>query len=312
MKKEQKNRDYSLDWIKVLAIFMVCETHYLHLNESWIDNLCGVTTNMGVPLFFMVNGALLFQKKLDVQKHYAKTFKIFILCVLWKMISVLVVSVVNGISPFENGWSPFINYLLGYNVLDGYELGHFWFLYALIGIYIIFPVIRLAIEQKEGKKVVGILCGILFFFSFCMTSLNLILQIIGFSTNKFINIDFNALNSFNLFGQYGYCLVMFIVGGLLYPVVNNLKLSSEENKGINVILLILFLIGWGLLFGINRFQNLVGYANGIVIDGYFQIPTFIMTTSLFILFVRNLKRMNNTCIVSLAKNSFSIYICFIC
>lgn len=52
---KQSSRDCSLDLIKALAIFMVCETHYLHLNESCLDNLWGITTNMGVPLFFMVN-----------------------------------------------------------------------------------------------------------------------------------------------------------------------------------------------------------------------------------------------------------------
>lgn len=299
---EQKGRDFSLDLIKALAIFMVCETHYLHLNESWIDNLWGITTCMGVPLFFMVNGALLFQKKIDVKKHYSKTFRIFILCILWKAISVMIVSWVKGITPFGNGISPVINYLLGYNGLDGYELGHFWFLYALIGIYIIFPVIRLATDEKQGRAAVKVLTLIIFFFSFGLATLALLLQIVGYYTNTIIDVDVYALNVFNLFGQYGYCVVWFVTGGFLYTVIR-----EKDSKYFDLIIVFLFFIGWGLLFCINRFQNIVGYANGIVNDGYFQIPTFIMTISLFTLIVRKCKNWYSKFIVSVSKNSFSIY-----
>ena len=89
-------RDFSLDLMKALAIFMVCETHSLHLNESWIDNFWGITTCMGVPLFFMVNGALLFQKQLDIRKHYRKVFRTWCLCMVWKAISVAAVTLLWG------------------------------------------------------------------------------------------------------------------------------------------------------------------------------------------------------------------------
>lgn len=307
---ERKNRDFSLDLMKALAIFMVCETHYLHLNESWLDNLWGITTNMGVPLFFMVNGALLFSKKMNVQKHYLKTLRVFVMCVVWKLLSVIVVSMAKHISPFQNGQSSFVNFLLGYNDLGGYELGHFWFLYALVGIYIIFPIFKLSLEQKEGKYAVKMIYLLCFAFTFGLTSLNVLKEMIGWGIDKAINVDFNALNVYNLFGQYCYCLVWFMTGGFIYTATNDTNSEFEKKKYTDIpdtVLFFLFFLGWGLLFGVNRYQNVVGSANGIVIYGYYIIPTFIMTTSFFAFTIRHFQHTGNRFIESISKNSFSIY-----
>lgn len=296
-------RDFSLDLMKALAIFMVCETHSLHLNESWIDNFWGITTCMGVPLFFMVNGALLFQKQLDIRKHYRKVFRTWCLCMVWKAISVAAVTLLWGGQPFANGRAPFINYLLGYNSLEGYELGHFWFLYALIGVYTVFPLLRICMDSKEGKTAVQILIGIITFFTFGLKPVEQLLDILSYYGKIAVNVDIYALNSYNLFGNYGYCLVWFTAGGFLYPFAR----SRKEDRNPHILAGVIFIAGWLMLFGINRFQNIEDYANGIVIDGYWQLPTLLMTFSLFYLIASGCSEWHSRLIESIARNSFGIY-----
>lgn len=69
------------DIIKVFAIFLVCYYHfntsYIIFNEGFIfipnfGYLIMTLASMGVPLFFMVNGALLLNKPYKFELHIKK------------------------------------------------------------------------------------------------------------------------------------------------------------------------------------------------------------------------------------------------
>lgn len=83
-----KTRIYYFDALKTISIFLVCIYHYNALNLDIINNPgLGVYINylfyglssMAVPLFFMVNGALLLNRPYRLGKHIKKRF-IYIYC----------------------------------------------------------------------------------------------------------------------------------------------------------------------------------------------------------------------------------------
>lgn len=299
-------RDFALDAMKALAIFLVCQTHYALYNRSAIDNLFGIVSCMGVPLFFMVNGALLLNKNMDLRKHMKKTYRIAYMSVIWKIVSVICMSLIWNKNILENGKAAILNFFIGRNELNGYELGHFWYLYALVGIYTVFPLLKIGFESDIGKKSILVIIGVIAFFTFGQSTLELILQVIKYVTCSQTDFSFGWINSYYIWGQYGYCIFWFVLGGVIYSY-----LQCEEIKQyyhiIKRICIFIGSIGWVLLFLINRFQNLIGDANGIVIDGYYCIPTLMMCAAVFSWFEIMLKDKCNRGIAYISKNTWGIY-----
>ena len=81
----QKRIQY-LDIIKVISIFLVVFCHFVLLSETVPANILMVACWSGVPMFFMVNGALLFTRPLKLEKHIRKTILIYIVLVAWRLI----------------------------------------------------------------------------------------------------------------------------------------------------------------------------------------------------------------------------------
>lgn len=302
MKKHTK-RDFSLDFLKALAIFLVCQTHYMHYKDNGLNNFVAIASCMGVPLFFMVNGALLMNKPLDIERHYKKTLRIFVLCIMWKIISVILMSFIWKKNILENGIAVLLNFVMGRNDLQGYELGHFWYLYALVGIYTIFPLFKICYDNEKGKIIIKYILGIIAFFSIGISTLNLFVQIFEYIRGRETELSFNWLNSYYIFGMYGYCIFWFILGGILYPEVKQVK----QPKKMKDISFLLFAIGWLLLFLLNRFQNITGTSPFIVVDGYYCVPTVMMCVGIFIISKLLLENRQNNMIMTISRETWGIY-----
>ena len=83
-----------LDAIKVLAAFLVVFYHFAYykldygfsVGVDYIPNISRICMSLGacsVPLFFMVNGALMFKKNRTVKEVYCKALKILFLVIAW-------------------------------------------------------------------------------------------------------------------------------------------------------------------------------------------------------------------------------------
>lgn len=123
-----------------------------------------------VPLFFFVNGYLLFGKNLKLRNHVCKIIKFSILAIFWGIITLFILSVfhVETLTVHE-----FINDLLNWK--QGY-INHLWFLGALVCIYIFFPLLKIAYDYNKKIFFYFILvCGI---FTFGNSLINYIKSII--------------------------------------------------------------------------------------------------------------------------------------
>lgn len=140
---------YWADLIRVLAIYLVVVIHTSgQLTNGWgkipesewiIGDIYGGIARIGVPLFFMLSGFLLLPRSESLRDFYGKrVLKIIIPFVAWSFIYISVTC----------GGQPGLctrDYLLQYILLRK-TFFHLWFLYSLLGIYLILPVLRLAVR----------------------------------------------------------------------------------------------------------------------------------------------------------------------
>lgn len=281
MTNSSSHRVFGYDVAKCLAMFLVVELHYTFYvplySNTVFNNVFAVLTCIGVPLFFTVNGALLFSKPLDIKKHYSKTAKIIAVVLVWKLISAVLMGLMTGRNPLEGG-REFLVYLLFGN-LEGFNLGHFWFMYALIALYLVFPVFKICFDAG-GKTALGVMLACILVFTAGVSGFNELSDMAAYSLGL-PSFSFEGVKQLYLFGEYGYTLLFFIGGGLVAN--SKFGVHGTISKKALVIAGIAFVASWALLFGVQRFQVATEKVAFIVLEGYWNIFTITMTASAFIL-----------------------------
>lgn len=287
-----KQRILGFDAIKALSIYLVVLIHYSFyvplLRDTPLANFILISSNIGVPLFLAVNGALLFSKPLDVRRHYAKTARIVVLTVAWRALSACVMGFIVNRSPLENGGRAFLDYLL-FGDLEGFMLGHFWFMNALIALYLLYPVIRACLDAPQGAVVVESLLCIVLMFTFVPNAADILISAMGHYLGTPAFSLTSALGRINPFGGFGYALVYFVGGGLLRRALDApdstglfARIGSAATHG----LVGVFAAGWALLFLVQQFQRASIGPSFTVDGGYWNVATLLMSMSLFVLLSR--------------------------
>jgi surface polysaccharide O-acyltransferase-like enzyme len=157
--KDQIDRKETIIWvdlIRVVAIFLVVLIHVSgQLTNAWgkipddqwiIADIYGGIARVAVPLFFMISGYLLLPRSESLKVFYTKRMpKILIPFVVW---SLIYLGWYCGNHP--NTCTPSFAWDL---LLVQGTYYHLWFLYSLIGIYLILPVLRLMIRPDTDKRI---------------------------------------------------------------------------------------------------------------------------------------------------------------
>ena len=160
------------DLIRVVATFLVVVVHVSgQITNVWgevpsgywfIADIYGGIARICVPLFFMISGYLLLPRSESLSTFYRKRIpKVLIPWIVWSLIYL--------------GWfcsnhsgtctPPLVQDLL--LVQDTYY--HLWFLRALLGIYLILPVLRLLIQPEADRKILWYLVGLWLVFQTGLT-----------------------------------------------------------------------------------------------------------------------------------------------
>jgi surface polysaccharide O-acyltransferase-like enzyme len=155
------------DLIRTVAIFLVITVHVSgQITNLWgkvpesdwfIANIYGGIARICVPLFFMISGYLLLPRSESLGSFYRRRMlKIVIPFIVWSLIYL--------------GWycgnhpgmctAPLIQKLL---FVQG-TYYHLWFMYSLIGIYLILPVLRLLVRRDADRKILWYLIGLWLIF----------------------------------------------------------------------------------------------------------------------------------------------------
>lgn len=141
------NRIIYLDWLRVVAAFMVVGIHtygMLYLDcpkgmaEYYLGFWTGEIVRSAVSVFFLISGALLLRPEYDAapRKMMHKALKTLVLMLIWSFVYAIV-SVhsitIKGLI-FSTIKGPF----------------HFWFFEILIGLYLLTPVFKAIVAYKDG------------------------------------------------------------------------------------------------------------------------------------------------------------------
>ena len=146
-------REIWIDWLRVAACFMVFLVHstepfylggegslILTQSDAFWASFFDSFVRSCVPLFIIASSYLLFPIKQSAGKFFSRrAVRILIPFVFWTVIYAFVWG-----SPAEN----FKNLLLNFN----YASGHLWFVYMLIGIYLLMPMLSPWAEKVEKKE----------------------------------------------------------------------------------------------------------------------------------------------------------------
>ncbi|WP_155612570.1 acyltransferase [Paenibacillus woosongensis] len=143
--------------MKIIAIFAVINIHVsgsfsiasfttTNITNWWLDNVFNGASRWAVPIFFMVSGMLLLEpKKNDSLKvFFTKRFnKIFIPFIVWGVLYELIKPRYTGV---DFTFKEMIKDFLGGSIYT-----HFWFMYAIIVIYIFAPILK-SFVAKASKE----------------------------------------------------------------------------------------------------------------------------------------------------------------
>lgn len=208
----QSNREYTFDYLRSMSMIMVILIHVANIysrdfdiisNTSFLFSLIYNTiSRISVPLFFMISGALLLDRKFDKDKYLKRIYKYLLLIVAWDIIYLLWEYFFLGIT-YDN---LFLLLIKPYRA-------HLWFLYTIFIIYLLQPFIKLFLDKLSRNFKI-------FFFI-----LWLILSTLSM---------YNSLISggFTIFSDIGY----FVIGKYLYDF-----LKKQDLTKYNFIIIIMFI-----------------------------------------------------------------------
>ncbi len=294
--KISPNRILYLDEVRSLAIILVVLGHLIRMfsNDfaSW-QVCCGVfsLTRIGVPLFFTVSGALLLTRKHDVKMFLEKRFKrVFLPFAFW-----IIVYMILGVVIWHNEFTWRYAYEITFGMHPLCEL--FWFIWSLIGVYLLIPVLSSFIREYGdfGARYLIIITIILS-----------ILVSIGFFNDQHIRHDFRVI--YNFFPVLGY----FILGSYVHNHEFNLSKNRMFLAGV-----LMFIVGISGHFLKIYFKGLGGIVLAPV--DLFDILVLMETMGVFIAFkyadvkmisdsIRPIKEQTlGKVIVTFSSCSFGIY-----
>ena len=221
-------RHLYLDILKILAIIMVCSYHFCWSSSiSFSDPLpfsvglrrmfFGINSTC-VPLFFMVNGALLLSSSTyDMSRHFKKIFWLLIQFYLWRSLTVIFIRAYHKtpiLGAAGGGGQALLALIDGSH--NGVDLSHLWFIPVLIGLYFLYPLLYSEFHSLSIKNVshsyILPLTVVLFVVYFIPTAFNTLLK-----TPFFPHATFSGLTNMLPFsGLSGPMLLYFLLGGILH------------------------------------------------------------------------------------------------
>ena len=175
-------RNYSLDIARIVAVFAVVMIHInasfltdnpLNTNEFIFGNLFDSLSRIGVPLFLMISGSLFLDENREVtlKTILSKNVKnIAIITIIWAIIYSVAKEV---LFPLLSGKTVNVkSFIVG--VINGHY--HMWYLYMIMGIYMITPFLKKFV-CKENRGMVLFFIIISFCFQFFTPIINAICEL---------------------------------------------------------------------------------------------------------------------------------------
>lgn len=296
MTEALNKRNYSLDIARIVAVLAVVMVHcsadfvirYECFSGEFIfGNIFDGVSRIGVPLFLMISGALFLDehKQISLKGILLKNVKsLAIITVIWAVIYSIVDNFVLNPSPSISAKS----------IVDGIVYGyyHMWYLYMIIGLYIIAPFLRKFV-CKENRNQVLFFILLSFAVQFVAPLLNkLALRYLGVN---YIGAFVDMLH-LDFFGGY---ITYFLVGWYIVHVGIKKKWLTYT----------MYILGVAAFVAIVLYVHFTGdYKNAYSNIG---VPVFFYAVSVFMA-LTNIKicvgKKSSKLLIALSKLTFGVYI----
>lgn len=286
-------RILSLDALRIVAAFSIVMQHiggqFLPMSfpsAEWeIRNLYVSVAQWGVPVFFMISGALFLssEKPLDVRRLFGKNLlRVIYAFLFWAAIYTVVTE------GFSQGMKiAFISVLKG--------PPHFWFLKVMLGVYLVLPVLK-GIATQERKF--SYLVGLAIITTFVIPS---IFSHLALFTPLRTEVLADYYDGFGLPSLY--FITYFMIGHWLYS-------HEISNHMRNLIYLLAALSIVGGILGTRWLSYRVGYSNGFFYDD--MHPFLVLQgIAVFVFFKDRFKNLSpkwRPVVIKLSNYSFGIYL----
>lgn len=296
---ESSKRKIYADYLRVFSIIAVIVTHITGTvvvnyfdNQKWwwLANILNSLSRWAVPIMIMISGAFIIEKanNMSIIEFWRKNIKKIIYPLLfWSIVYYIVISWLNGeVLSVKSFLMKLIKDDINYT---------FWFMYLIIQIYLICPIIAPFICKASNKvfKYILIFWGVL-------TLGDNLLTLFGIS----LRLPFDIFNGYNAYLGY------FILGYYC---------NKFEFK--QVVVRMIYMIGLiSILFTIFGNYFLMRYNNGVFtgeIYSNFSINTLGVSLFIFMIFKkehyvyfinRNILNKVNYTMINISKLTFGMYL----
>lgn len=273
-------RIYGLDVLRVIACFLVILLHvtsqgFYPFSNFWETCvLYSSATRMCVPLFFILSGYLLLNGKQSTLLTFYK--KRFLRILIPFIITCTIYSMLRDWNLYE---------LLSRVISQKIDF-HLWFVYAIIGIYLIIPLFQPLFLTKNGLRLVWMYVFFWFISGVCYPTAQ---SYFGWSLNPF-----NAFNFHYFYGFLGY----FLVGGLL----QNYKFNNHTR----LVGILLTIISTGMIFYLTKSYSLqLNHPNELFFNG---LSPFVAVQAISFFIAVKDSQLNLKGVNFIAKHSYWIYL----
>ncbi len=276
----EKKREYAFDILRVIAMIMVITIHVSNVysrsfgvigDKSFIISLIfNTVSRISVPIFIMISGALLLDRSFDLKKYLKRIIKFIILIIVWDIIYLL----------WE--WKYLgITYDQLYKLLLNPYRAHLWFLYTIVLLYALQPVLRIILNK-------------------CNKTAKYILLIAWFILSTACMLNHTIANIFTIFSYIGF----FIVGKYLYDFIKN-----NDLRKYNILFILVMIICFTTSILLNYFSSM---KYNMFYNLYFayRTPFIILASfSFYALVISNYRKDSlNKVIMKLSDLSFGVYL----
>lgn len=291
----QRNRFDNIDLMETIAMLFVI---VYHLSgplpwfsskppapgtppASFINYLIMPLLSTCVPLFFFANGFLLFNRPFDLKKHMLRCLRTFVLTMVWACLTLLL------LMPIEGEWLSPREFLSAIWLWKPGWLNHLWFMRALIGVYLLFPLMKTAFDHNRKVFYCWVAICVALVYGKSLLTMGLT------SANFYVfhghdHASFTFFDSFNpLSGSYPHAFSFFVLGGLAGDRLPAVKSALREKKYLRPPVLIalsvtatLCLSAWGMFVSSHT-----GKTWDTVWFGYDSVSTLINVLVIFLLTV---------------------------
>lgn len=292
---EIKNKKMYLEYLRVISmaavvlihVFVTARTDFpMHSeNEEILTGIIRQIFHFAVPIFFMITGALFLQskKKIDIKTLYKKyILKYALIIIIFGWVYALIEEIFKGNISFMAILNSFIN------MLSGKTWDHLWYLYELLGIMLVLPILKLMVDFSDEKNnILDYFLILLIIFSFAIPNIQ-----------GFINFDFGV--NIPIRSEY-----------LAYIILGYLIDKKEKRKKENIICIATILISFVIIIISNIIKVKFNIPIMDTIGNYNSLIIMIMSISIFAL-IKNITK-NKTLkldkiILTISKYSFGVYI----